>query len=71
MINNILVGIVVDAVSEVLRISTNTISPPPPVIAGVDADYVSGVGRLQNRLLIILDLDKMLTTEDIAQLGAM
>lgn len=57
-INNIIVGFVVDAVSEVLRIPASTVQPPPPVVAGVDSDYISGVGKLQDRLLIMLDLDK-------------
>lgn len=69
-INNIVVGFVVDAVSEVLRIPTNTVEPPPPVVAGVDSDYISGVGKLQDRLLILLDLDKLLSGEDLDMLGS-
>ncbi len=68
-INNILVGFVVDAVSEVLRIPASTVEPPPPVVAGIGADYISGVGQLQDRLLIMLDLDKLLSTEDLDKLG--
>lgn len=68
-INNIVVGFVVDAVSEVLRIPANTVEPPPPVVAGVDSDYISGVGKLQDRLLILLDLDKLLSSEDLDMLG--
>lgn len=70
-INNIIVGFVVDAVSEVLRIPASTVEPPPPVVAGVDSDYVSGVGKLQERLLIMLDLDKLLSSEDMEMLNAM
>ena len=51
-INNIIVGFVVDAVSEVLRIPASTVEPPPPVVAGVDSDYISGVGKLEGRLLL-------------------
>lgn len=69
-INNIVVGFVVDAVSEVLRIPANTVEPPPPVVAGVDSDYISGVGKLQDRLLILLDLDKLLSSEDLDMLGS-
>lgn len=69
-INNIIVGFVVDAVSEVLRIPASTVEPPPPVVvAGVDSDYISGVGKLQDRLLIMLDLDKLLSNEDMEMLG--
>ena len=69
-INNIIVGFVVDAVSEVLRIPASTVEPPPPVVAGVDSDYISGVGKLQDRLLIMLDLDKLLSSEDMDMLSA-
>ena len=70
-INNIIVGFVVDAVSEVLRIPASTVEPPPPVVAGVDSDYISGVGKLQDRLLIMLDLDKLLSSEDMDMLNNM
>ncbi len=70
-INSIIVGFVVDAVSEVLRIPTSTVEPPPPVVAGVDSDYVSGVGKLHDRLLILLDLDKLLSSEDIEMLSSL
>lgn len=68
VINNILVGFVVDAVAEVLRIPASTVEPPPPVVAGIGSDYISGVGQLKDRLLIMLDLDKLLSTEDIEKL---
>lgn len=70
-INGIIVGFVVDAVSEVLRIPAGTVEPPPPVVAGVESDYISGVGKLRERLLIMLDLDRLLTTEDMDMLSAM
>ncbi|MGF7184324.1 purine-binding chemotaxis protein CheW [Desulfitispora alkaliphila] len=52
------VGIVVDSVSEVLRISGDAIEPPPTFIGGIGSEYITGVGKLENRLLILLDLDK-------------
>ncbi|MBD5641335.1 MAG: chemotaxis protein CheW [Desulfovibrio sp.] len=70
-INSVIVGFVVDAVSEVLRIPASTVEPPPPVVAGVESDYISGVGQLKDRLLIMLDLDKLLSTEDLEVLSAM
>jgi purine-binding chemotaxis protein CheW len=60
-INNVIVGFVVDAVSEVLRITADTVEPPPPVVAGIESDYISGVGKLKDRLLILLDLDRLLS----------
>ena len=70
-INAIIVGFVVDAVSEVFRIPASTVEPPPPVVAGVESDYISGVGKLKDRLLIMLDLDRLLSSEDIDMLSAM
>ena len=70
-ITSIIVGFVVDAVSEVLRIPASTVEPPPPVVAGVESDYISGVGQLQDRLLILLDLDKLLSSEDMDMLSNM
>lgn len=68
-INKMIVGFVVDSVSEVLRIPAATVEPPPPVVAGVESEYISGVGKLQDRLLILLDLDKLLSGEDMEVLG--
>ena len=68
-INNMIVGFVVDSVSEVLRIPAATVEPPPPVVAGVESEYISGVGKLEDRLLILLDLDKLLSGEDLEALA--
>src|SRR6476660_3506879 len=52
------VGIVVDGVSEVLRVNTATVEPPSPVVAGVDSEYLHGIAKLPERLVILLDLDR-------------
>lgn len=70
-INNMIVGFVVDSVSEVLRIPASTVEPPPPVVAGMESEYISGVGKLQDRLLILLDLDRLLSSEDMDLLGGL
>ena len=58
------IGIIVDAVSEVLRISQEQIAPPPPTVAGLGKEYLIGLAKLDNRLLILLDIDRiMLETE--------
>lgn len=63
-IDNKVVGLVVDAVSEVLRLPANTVEPPPPIVAGIDSEYISGVGKLEDRLLILLELDKVLSKDE-------
>jgi purine-binding chemotaxis protein CheW len=68
-INQMIVGFVVDSVSEVLRIPAGTIEPPPPVISGLDSEYISGVGKLDDRLLIMLDLNRLLSKEEKSALS--
>ncbi len=36
----------------------------PPIVAGIDSEYISGVGKLEDRLLILLDLDKVLSKDE-------
>ncbi len=62
------VGVIVDEVSEVLRLPTSSIDPPPAIIAGITAEYLRGVGKLQDRLLILLDLEKILTEREKSEL---
>lgn len=59
--NQKIVGFLVDGVSEVLRIPTSTVEPAPPVVCGIGSEYIRGVGKLEDRLLILLDLDTLLS----------
>jgi len=59
------IGIIVDAVSEVLRISQEQIAPPPPTVAGLGREYLTGLVKLDKRLLILLDIDKILGQEQL------
>lgn len=67
--NGVVTGFVVDSVSEVLRLPRNTIEPPPPVVAGIESEYISGVGKLEDRLLILLDMDSLLSSKEQRLLG--
>jgi purine-binding chemotaxis protein CheW len=63
------VGMIVDSVSEVLRLSTSSVEPAPDIISTkIKADYLKGVGKLDERLLILLDLEKVLNDDEMAQL---
>ncbi|HUI63402.1 MAG TPA: chemotaxis protein CheW [Bacteroidota bacterium] len=63
------VGFVVDAVKEVLRIPRSVTEPPPALVSGVNADYITGVGKLADRLLILLDLDRVISEGEKVQLA--
>lgn len=63
-LENKIVGFLVDGVSEVLRIPESTVEDPPPVVAGIGAEYIRGIGKLDNRLLILLNLDNLLGSID-------
>ncbi|MBP1949146.1 chemotaxis protein CheW [Virgibacillus litoralis] len=62
------VGLIVDAANDVIDIPEDTIEPAPEVIGSVDVDYIDGVAKLDNRLLILLNLQKVLTKEEINEL---
>ena len=57
-------GFIVDAVSEVLRISADTVEPTPR-IGSVEREYISGVGKLESRLLLMLDLEQLMNQAEI------
>lgn len=63
------VGFIVDEVSEVLRIPKNITEAPPEMVAGLDSEYITAVGKLEDRLLILLDLEKVLSTEQKSELA--
>jgi purine-binding chemotaxis protein CheW len=65
------IGIIVDAVSEVLRIAQEQIAPPPPTVAGLGREYLTGLVKLENRLLILLDIDRILGQEETATVEAL
>src|SRR3984893_320605 len=63
-INDQVIGMVVDGVSEVLRVASSTIEPPSPVVAGIDSEYLQGIAKLPERLVMLLDLDRVLNREE-------
>lgn len=57
------VGLVVDAVSEVLRIPVEAIEPPSAMVTTAESTYLRGIAKLESRLIILLDLDRVLDKE--------
>ncbi len=62
------VGIVVDSVSEVLNIPMEQVEDAPDMIAGVGTEYIQGVGKVNDRLIILLDLTMVISGEEKTQL---
>jgi purine-binding chemotaxis protein CheW len=60
-----LMGFTVDSVSEVIRISGSEIQPPPNVVSGgVDQECITGVINQAERLLVLLDLERLFSNEE-------
>jgi purine-binding chemotaxis protein CheW len=59
-------GFVVDSVSEVLRIHTDTVEPTPR-LGKVDREFISGVGKLDSRLLLLLDLERLMSETEMTE----
>ncbi len=64
------VGMVVDSVSEVLRLPIEQIEDAPEMITGVDTEYIRGVGKIDDRLIILLDLAKVISGAEKRELDA-
>jgi len=61
-------GLLVDEVTEVLRIPETETKSAPELVTRIDREYVNGVITLENRLIILLDLSKVLSSEELARL---
>lgn len=57
------VGIIVDAVTEVIRLPVASVEPPPPSFV-LESRYIYGVGKMEDRLLILLEIDNILSTNE-------
>ena len=65
-----MVGLIVDEVVEVLRIPKSSIEPPPSVGNSAGSEFTQGVGRIDDRLLIVLDLNRLLLPNEHAVMDA-
>ncbi len=65
------VGIVVDEVREVLTLTPEQISEPPTTVGGLKAKFISAIAKLEDRMLIILDIDKIINEDEITKLDEM
>jgi len=65
------IGVIVDAVSEVLEIQGSQIEPAPAFGARIRTDFIHGMGKLDGKFVIILNVNKVLSLDDLALLGQM
>lgn len=64
-----MVGLIVDSASEVLRMSSDDVEDPPNVFEEGELNYVTGVGKLKDRLIILVELTKVLQKGELKRLG--
>jgi len=57
-------GVRVDAVTEVLRLDSQAVEPPPPVALGMDSHFIRGVGKIGERLLILLNVERLMAGDE-------
>jgi chemotaxis signal transduction protein len=60
------VGLIVDTAREFLRIAADAVTPPPDTIGGIGARYLEGIARLDERLILIVNLDALLDLADVS-----
>lgn len=61
-----IVGIVVDGVSDVIALSSDQIRPVPDLVSSIDTRYLAGLGNLEDRMLILVDINKLMTSQEMA-----
>src|SRR5574340_964336 len=59
------IGLLVDAVSHVIKIPREAVEPAPEEVLDIDTDYITGVGKLRDRMIILLDLERLLRRENL------
>lgn len=63
------VGMIVDAVSEVLRVPADAIEPPPPMVTSINSAFITGIAKVGEKLIILLDLARILTVSEKDQMA--
>jgi purine-binding chemotaxis protein CheW len=64
------VGAVVDSVSDVLALDAETIKPAPEMNATVDANFITGIGSINERMLILMDIEALMSSEEMGLINS-
>lgn len=67
-IQNSKIGIIIDRISRVVMIDKGEIQPPPQMLTGIGAEYITGVSRLESGYLIILDVDRLFNSKELQKI---
>mgnify|MGYP003990776527 CR=1 FL=1 len=67
-IKDLAIGLLVDAVNEVLNIPEEQVDPPPKTHSGIKSSYVMGMGKVDDQVKILLDIEKILQEEELEQI---
>ena len=70
-VDDMTVGMIVDSATEVVQLSQDEIEPAPSITGSIDSDYLDGVGKIDGKLLILLNVAKLLKPQEINQLSRM
>ncbi len=66
-----LIGVIVDAVEEVIKLSEERVEAAPAMVAGIDNQYLKGIGKLEEHLLILIDIEKILSIDEVSEIIGM
>ena len=67
--NGIKVGFVVDSVEEILQIEEEVIEVAPAIVAGINRKYIKSVAKVEQRMIVLIDIDLVVTDEEKISLG--
>ncbi len=62
-LDEVTVGLLVDSINQVVNLADDDVEPPPGVLSGLDREMVSGIGRYQGRMIILLNLHSALNVD--------
>jgi len=65
------IGLLVDSVTEILNIEDKEVAPPPTIFKGLKTEYIKGIGQVNERLIIIFNLDNLMSPEELSLIGDM
>ncbi len=64
------IGCLVDSVDEVIDMSPDVIDPPPSMGAGINSDFIEGIGKMNDEFIVILNIDRVFASDELLQFGS-